>query len=637
MGKQLYFDNYTAASDVTVLAICVVIAVLIATSYVTKTRTFIFFLNMLICLSLAVLSNMILHDSYAHITDGNYTFVYVMRILYHVFLFTIFLLYIAYSLDVLRLDRKESIPIMVISTAIYVLVIMADIITTVQGSGFHIDRDGTASSKVSVFIFGYVTFIVVVAYIMIKYRTMIYKKVLFGLIGTICVSFFFLYAQVRYGHSSLTVATFLFPTIAIMYLLHSNPYDIKTGTISAASLTDAVRYNYSRKRDHYMISLYLSDFYSERKPLPKDFQGVIREFPSRFFKKSVLFQVNNGDMLLMIPGKFNPDGGEKFKDFTDAFMKEYDKYHFDFKLIMGKSIEEISRKNEYLSFIKSIRRRMPLNTVHMITDEDVADYNRAEYILGHLEDINKKQDLNDKRVVVYCQPVLNIKTGKYDTAEALMRLDLSHLGLVYPDRFISLAEEHDYIHVLTRIILNKTCEAISSMLAEGYEVKRISVNVSMSELRDENFAGDIEDIIDKCGIPDGKVAIEITESRSDSDFEILKNVIDKLKDKGIKFYLDDFGTGYSNMERIMKLPFDIIKFDRSLVLASQSDERSAEIVGRLAGIFADLHYSVLYEGIENDTDETRCRDMSASYLQGYKYSRPIPIEELRNFFSKVKE
>ncbi len=81
----------------------------------------------------------------------------------------------------------------------------------------------------------------------------------------------------------------------------------------------------------------------------------------------------------------------------------------------------------------------------------------------------------------------------------------------------------------------------------------------------------------------------------------------------------------------MELPFDIIKFDRSLVMASGVDARSEKIVERLAHLFRDMNYSVLYEGIENDADEKRCEGMSASYLQGFKYSRPVPIEQLREF------
>ncbi len=278
---------------------------------------------------------------------------------------------------------------------------------------------------------------------------------------------------------------------------------------------------------------------------------------------------------------------------------------------------------------------MPINSAHYVTEDDVTVFNRAEYILSELDDINKKQDLNDARVLTYCQPVYNIKTGKYDTAEALMRLNLGDFGIVQPAEFIPLAEDSDYIHILTKIILHKTCETIKRMLSDGYMFKRISINVSMPEMRNENFTKDFEAIICSTGVPNGKVAIEITESRTESDLLIVKERIEELQHTGIKFYLDDFGTGFSNMERIMMLPFDIIKFDRSLVLACRSNERSREIVGRLAAIFAELDYAVLYEGIEDEESEKLCTGMSASYLQGFKYSKPVPIKDLENYFSKT--
>ena len=160
------------------------------------------------------------------------------------------------------------------------------------------------------------------------------------------------------------------------------------------------------------------------------------------------------------------------------------------------------------------------------------------------------------------------------------------------------------------------------------------MNVSALELKDVHFCEDITGIIDRNGIDGDKIAIELTESNSDSEFELIKNKISQLRKKGIKFYLDDFGTGYSNMERIMELPFDIIKFDRSMVIASSASERSHQIVFNLARMLSDLNYSVLYEGVEKDSDEQLCRDMSASYLQGYKYSRPVPIENLTEYLQK---
>ena len=114
----------------------------------------------------------------------------------------------------------------------------------------------------------------------------------------------------------------------------------------------------------------------------------------------------------------------------------------------------------------------------------------------------------------------------------------------------------------------------------------------------------------------------------------MKERIETLHAEGIQFYLDDFGTGYSNMERILELPFDIIKFDRSMVIASGQDHRSEQIVKKLAKMFTDFNYFVLYEGVEDNTDENRCLSMAATYLQGFKYSKPIPIEELGGFFEQ---
>ena len=145
---------------------------------------------------------------------------------------------------------------------------------------------------------------------------------------------------------------------------------------------------------------------------------------------------------------------------------------------------------------------------------------------------------------------------------------------------------------------------------------------------------DIEGIISRCGLDYGRIAIELTESRNDSDFLLMKERIDELKAQGITFYLDDFGTGYSNMERILELPFDIVKFDRSMLIAGSQSERSEQILSSLASLFSKLNYSVLYEGVETEKDEQMCKDLCASYLQGYKYSKPIPIGELRGFLTK---
>ena len=637
VGQQLYFDNYSPVGDFVVVATCALIIVLIATSYVNRTTNFRLFLTMLGFLLAAAITDIIHHYTYLHVTDGNYTFVYVFRCIYHACLFSNLLLYIVYIINLQHLEAFRKRPIMLLSTLVYLTVIIVDIVTTVNGKGFKLNKNGNAISSLNIFLYGYVALVAICIFLMVAYKNRLYKQIMMGFYGTVGVSFLLLFIQGRQGNSSYTVASFMFPTIAMLYLIHSNPYDIEIGSISARALEDTVRFFYEKKTEFIFMSLYLPDLDSEGKSFPKEMQEIIRKFSVEYFKGAVLFQISNGHVMLVSKIIYNPDYENRINKILNAFYPQYKKFGYDFKIVVGLSIDEISRKNEYISFIRNIHREMDMNSVHMVEYDDVTSFNKYETILAELGDIYRRHDLRDSRVLAYCQPVYNLRTNKYDTAEALMRLKIPEVGLVFPDQFIPLAEENGYIHVLTEIILQKTCDEIRYLINSGYYVKRISVNVSALELNDEAFAEDIHKIIEQSGIPDEKIAIEITESQSEYDFHVMKNRIEQLKDKGIKFYLDDFGTGYSNMERIMELPFDIIKFDRSLVIACDSDERSEKMVGSLANMFADLNYAVLYEGVENDVDEKRCIKMSASYLQGYKYSRPIPIDDLKNFFSKVEE
>lgn len=638
LEQKLYYDNYSPIGDIAVIAMCFVILILIYTSYVSKTRAFFLFNVIIGLIFLAAGSNILYHYELSGITsDEGHFIVYLMNFLYHAALYGILYVFVLYIIDVQRLEMSKRRPILIIATVLFFVSVLFDLRGIVKKTGFHINADGTATDGKNIFPLAYVGFVAIIMYLMIVYRNRIFKQVMRGFYGTMLVAFIIISIQYLNNQSSFTVTTFLFPTIAMLYIIHSNPYNIELGAINITAMEDMIRYSYERKRTLIIMSLYIKEFDEEGKNFPKEIQAVIRRFAGEFFRGAFLFQVNNGHMILLADKHLNPDSESRIISMFSEFNEEYLKHKLDYKIVYGLTMEEVSRNNEYISFIRHIHKHMGYNEKHQITQEDVDLFNKYEYILKELADIYRGGNLRDPRVLAYCQPVFNVKTGRYDTAEALMRLKLQDTGLVFPDQFIPLAEENGFIHTLTKIILQKTCDEIRYLIKEGYEVNRISVNVSVLELRDDNFCKDISEIIEGSDIPNEKVAIEITESQSDKDFDVMKNRISVLKEKGIKFYLDDFGTGYSNMERIMELPFDIIKFDRSLVMASDADAKSETMVGGLANMFSDMNYSVLYEGVENEVDEKRCINMSASYLQGFKYSKPIPIMDLKNFFSKIEE
>ena len=628
-------NNYTPVGDMIVIAICFVMLALIFFSYIRKTASFRVFLTIIFTL----IASAVLNAVYNHLTwqYGAVPLSYAFRCLFHALLFTVFFLFTLYISEVTRLERKTTVRILTGAFSVLLIIIGVDIFTSIRSLAAEGTMEELSNSGHLIFIIGYLVFALTDLILLATVRHRLYKRVMYGFYASVALAFLVLLLQrIIGGGSSFTVATFLFPVIAMFYIMHSNPYNAEIGSVDSSALADTVRESYEKKNPFLFMSLFLPELAGEGKQMPETIRAAVRRFSVDYFRGALLFQLDTGHLLLVFRKSRNPDYEHRIEKILKAFQESHRVYQYDYKIVIGESIDQISRKNEYAGFLRSVHRSMPVNTVHRISPEDIAAFDRSEYILRELEDIHSKHNLKDKRVLVYCQPVFNVQTGRYDTAEALMRLRLDELGIISPDEFIYLAEENDYIHTLTEIILHKTCIEIRKLTENGYHVNRISVNVSMLELKEQNFCADISSVISSSGVPDEKIAIELTESQSESEFDMMKAKITELKERGIKFYLDDFGTGYSNMERIMELPFDIIKFDRSLVVASGTSDRSEKIVRNMANLFRNLNYSVLYEGVEDESDETLCREMSASYLQGYKFSRPIPIGELRKFLDKKK-
>ena len=630
---HLIVNNYTPVGDLVTVAICWIMLLLIAFSYVRKTPAFRVFIVIIPCLMLAALMD-VSYNKLAS-TLGAVPVVFILRCLFHAFLFTVFFLFTLYITEVTRLEKKAAYWILSGGTVVLLSIVAIDVISSIRSLSLPAaDRDLSTGGH-AVFIVGYLLFSGADLILLAIVRNRLYKRVMWGFYASVFTSFAILLLQRVLGSgASFTVSTFLFPVVAMFYIMHSNPYDAETGTIDSSGLADVVRYSYEKKQDFIFMSLFLPMLSGEGKEMPDTIRALVRRFSMEFFRGALIFQLGNGHLLLIFRKNRNPDYEHRIGKILAAFKDYHRIYQYDYKIIIGESIDQISKKNEYASFLRNIHRIMPVNTIHRISPEDISRFDRSEYILRQLEDIHKKHNLDDSRVLVYCQPVFNVRNGRYDTAEALMRMKLDDLGLVFPDQFIYLAEDNGYIHTLTEIILHKTCDELRRLGIEGYDISRISVNISMLELKNDRFCNDISNIISDSGITGDKVAIELTESQSESEFDVMKAKIAELKDQGIKFYLDDFGTGYSNMERIIKLPFDIIKFDRSLVIASGHSKQSEKIVHNMASLFSDLNYPVLFEGVESESDESLCREMSASYLQGYKFSQPIPIAELRRFLDR---
>ena len=453
---------------------------------------------------------------------------------------------------------------------------------------------------------------------LIRYRKLLVSNVFKCIIYAILITSGVVTASWMCRANTANLALII-PLIVFTFLIHPNSYDIDYGTLDTNAFISYFDNLKHKDKQIFILAIYLSNIEDELdlKRVKVDF----RDFTNRIGYNDFAYKINQTTTVLINENPFDVREVEK------SLREIVSKNKIEYKMVLLDNISKIDNGYDYLSFYSFMRDSVEYNMLYKCTEQDLFNYTNRQFIRSQLDDIVKREDINDNRVLVYCQPVLNVEENKFTSAEALMRLELTGLGIVYPDRFIELAEKYDNIHTLTKIILNKTCK----YLAENKDIQRISVNVSSEELKDEKFCDDIIKIIESHNIDISRVAIEVTESRSLKDFNIAKERINKLKAKGIKIYLDDFGTGYSNFERIMELPIDIIKFDRSLVILANDNTESRYMVSNFAGIFSNLGYEILFEGIETKEDEEMCKEMKAKYLQGYKYSKPIPIEQLSRF------
>ncbi len=636
---RLFTPDYSAVADVSVMAICLCCSIFLVQSYLRGSGRIRSIIAMMFFIFTSSLTNILSH---AMVNSRNRNIpVYIFRSMHNLCILGVLILYIGYIGVPLWLGDDRRRKALRRAAVLAPITVIADFGLSVMRIGYYVDETGVVhkNARNNLYMVMFITLTVTIFYMLVRHRNRLIKQVFRGLFGSNAMALLLMALQGIHRQTSFTTLAFFFPVMGLIFFFHSNPYDVATGAVSDSYIYPELNSALEKNRTLHIIDCYIEGFSTE---LIKS-SDIHLEF-NKFFRsndvRGVLYRFPDDHLLLAFYGDKKVSPERTSLQLIDSFKRSYSKFRLNFKITVFKTSPDFSSAKEVLSFLDFIEKEQPINTVHYTTPEDIELFRSKNDILKELEDITARGDMDDERVLVYCQPVYSLLTGKYDTAEALMRLRGEDGAMLFPDQFIPIAEQFGLINTLSMIILNKVCRQIRTLMDAGYSLQRISVNFSVMDLRSDTFCEDVCRIIEQNGIPFGKIAVEITESRSEQDFSVMKQKVMALQRRGIKFYLDDFGTGYSNFERIMEIPFDIIKFDRSMLIESNKSDSSEFMVCTFANMFNQLDYSVLFEGVETEHDEAHCVKMSASYLQGYKYSRPIPIEQLSHFLTfdtKVQE
>ncbi|MBQ7506327.1 MAG: EAL domain-containing protein [Lachnospiraceae bacterium] len=232
--------------------------------------------------------------------------------------------------------------------------------------------------------------------------------------------------------------------------------------------------------------------------------------------------------------------------------------------------------------------------------------------------------------VVYLQPKFDIRTETINGAEALIRWNYKNKELLPPGRFIPFFEKDGSIGKIDRIVLEKVCEAMARWKKEGKRLVPVSVNLSRNRMYDERLIEHLTETVDKYGVEHGLIDFELTESATYDNREHMIRVLEELRKEGFEISMDDFGTGYSSLSLLTEMPIDTLKIDKSFVdKVGIRKEKKEDIVviNSIISLAKELGLCCLAEGAETGEQVDRLRELGCETIQGFYYSRPIPIPE----------
>lgn len=334
-------------------------------------------------------------------------------------------------------------------------------------------------------------------------------------------------------------------------------------------------------------------------------------------------------------------------------------------LILASSLEEYEH---YLSRLKRMfdvnikmgveekNLTIPIIISGIINAEKLSDYNSVLEYAEYLESLSTQNGLTEviqddrqtmngflynKRVEqylhtainedlfeIYYQPVYSTRENRFITLEALSRLHHPELGWIAPDVFIQIAEKNHMIEQITDLQFHRVCRFLNENGRLMKQLLNVKVNLSSLDLMRNDCSGHFIRIMDKYGIPHEWIQFEITETVATEYNASLGIIVEEFLNAGIRLCLDDFGSGYANLNTVMKLPFSIIKLDRSLLYEICHDNTRAMFYQSIVETFHKMNYHIVSEGVETKEEVELISRWGVDMIQGYYFSKPLPETEL---------
>jgi len=636
--------------DVCATVLLILLLVAFSTRKLVKGRTNHFFTAMVICLLLASILD-IIGESYGNYIDAESVPIWIRYIIdscYFIFrnmTVPLFVVYIASLVGIFnRYLRNRTYVLLLFAPFVLMLILL--IINAFNGSVFYYDEN-LVYRRGPLIIWFYVIaayYCVMVFLELLAVKNLIEFKHFFELLIFIPCNVLAAAIQMKNSslHIDLFVTAIIFIVISIGVQRPEVFIDYRSNTLSYNAFNNQMRKIYNLGEPTSLLVFKFANHRSINSSVGFDsYTVLIRTLAEKFFEKdrrfestASLFYVDNGTFVISADTKHEArllKLGYEMLDFTrspinlgnlEVMLEPYMCY-LRFPV-------DINTVESLVSFISDIeikinRENELVNLAEISVTNDFKMRNDMDAII--------KRGIMKNGFKMYYQPIYSIKDKKYISAEALIRLIDREYGYVSPALFIPVSEKSGAIHQIGDFVFKDVCRFIASDKFKDLGVQYIELNLSVAQCIETDLITKFNMILIHSGVKSSQINLEITETAVDYDPAITDKNINALSDMGFSFSLDDYGTGYSNIKRVVSLPLDIVKLDKTLV-DEIDDPQMWIVITNTVKLLKNMNKKILVEGVENERVFNKFAELGCDYIQGFYFCKPLPEDEFVEFIRK---
>ena len=423
--------------------------------------------------------------------------------------------------------------------------------------------------------------------------------------------------------------------ITILFFTLNNPYyytDSLTSAFDIRYFRERCRSSIERHRNFHILSVEMSQMKRINLVLGADIGSSLLTETAQILrstsKQNLVFRISGKRFLVMAPSLSHYELLRKqvLKAFSEPIKIQNELVNTPVKICGIRNAQQMGSSNAILAYIDYLTAKLPGAAETCIIESD----DETQKGFHYNQEVERYLDValqNDLFEVVY-QPVYSLSERKYVSIEVLSRLHHPGLGKIPPDVFITIAEKNDQIARIGLLQMRKVCAFVKKHPELMTVLNTVKVNLSPAELMKPGHAEELISIIREFALPTDFFQFEITETVATEYNETMGKVTDKFIQSGIGLCMDDFGSGYANLNTVLKLPFNVIKLDRSLLFDICKDHRTASLYESIVYSLRNMGFHIVSEGVETAQELSMVSGWGVDMIQGYYFARPMSGQEM---------